>query len=224
MCGAAGLVCVASTCACPSSTESCNGRDDDCDSRVDDGCPSGVALGAAATGTYFGGGGGGLFTLDCPANAAMVGVQGRGGTRIDQLQPVCAPISLSTDTSTSPDYTYRVTTGAPSPIGAAGGGGGTAYADSCPANEVVVGIRGRNGTEIDQFYVQCGRVTLTRSGATWGVTITSTGTTTPRGGAGGSFFSEDCPAGRIGSGLAGRSGTRIDAVAARCSTVLFTTL
>jgi hypothetical protein len=155
----------------------------------------------------------------------MVGINGRAAARMDQVQPLCAPASLSIDTSATPDYSYVVVTGGVSAAAAAGGGGGSPYTDACPANEIVIGIRGRNGSEVDQLYLQCGRVTLTRGGGgAWGVAVTATGTTPVRGGSGGGFFGEDCPTGRVMTGLAGRSGTRIDAIANRCSSVTLTTM
>jgi hypothetical protein len=223
-CGLNGRVCIGSACACPSTIERCNGRDDDCDSLSDDGCPRALTLGAAATGSTFGGGGGTAFTLDCPAGRALVGIDGGSGSGLDRISPVCAAVSISTDTGTSPDYTYRVTTGVSSAAGTAGGTGGTAFVDRCPANELVIGIRGRSGTEVDQIWFQCGRVTVTRDASlAWVVTVTPTGTSTPRGGGGGTPFTYDCPAGRVGTGLTGRGGVRIDAVAERCSSVSFTT-
>jgi hypothetical protein len=222
-CGTAGRVCIASACACPSTFERCNGRDDDCDSLVDDGCPRATVLGAAATGTTFGGGGGVAFTSDCPTGRVLIGFDGGAGVGVDRLTPVCAPISLATDTSTSPDYTYRVNTGAAGVITTVGGGGGTAFSDRCPANEIVIGLRGRSGTEIDQFSFQCARLTVARDASlSWVVIVTPTGTSTARGGGGGTPFSYDCPAGRVATGITGRSGTRIDALAARCSSVTFT--
>ena len=221
-CGANGLVCIAAACQCPMSAELCNGSDDDCDSVVDDTCPTGLGLCCAAAGTTFGGGGGSAFTRACAAGHALVGIDGRAGGRLDAATAICAPISMRVDTTATPEHRFLLTTGAAVSAGGAGGGGGTAFTDRCAPDEVIIGIAGRSGSEVDSLSFQCGRVSFVRSGGGWAVSVVATGTGPAHGGTGGTGFGYTCPAGRIATGIAGRAGDRIDAISLGCSSVTFT--
>ena len=94
-----------------------------------------------------GGGGGNPFTLRCPDDAVLVGVQGNAGGVVDRVQPVCRqidPSGLLLDGRSS---------------GAAGGGGGTAFSLQCPENHAVSGIDGKASLYVDQLRIKCGRLT-----------------------------------------------------------------
>ncbi len=223
-CGADGRVCNLGTasCGCAGSSELCNGVDDDCDGTVDEGCPSSLGRGAATTGSTYGGSGGAAFTTDCASGAALGGINGRAASRLDQVAGVCRALSLSANTTTSPEHTYTLATGASTTLAAQGGTGGTPFSDACAAHEVIIGIEGRSGSEVDRLSFVCGTVRLTRSGSSFTATVTETSTSPSRGGTGGSAFSYRCPAGRVAVGLYGRDGTRIDQIGLRCAPVTFT--
>ncbi|MCC7537286.1 MAG: hypothetical protein IT379_13775 [Deltaproteobacteria bacterium] len=216
-CDARGRICAAGACSCPSSTELCNGTDDDCDGTVDEGCPNGLIVAAPTAGTTFGGGGGDPFTDLCAVGSVLVGIAGRSGARVDQIQPICAQLLFETDASTTPERTFRIRRG-PVTFGLQhGGGGGTAFDDRCAGDDVVISMAGRSGSEIDQIGIECGRLTIERSGATWVVRVTSTGFTPARGGTGGGPFTFVCPSPGAGAGLAGRAAARLDQITLYCS-------
>jgi hypothetical protein len=73
--------------------------------------------------------GGSDFTLLCPANHAVVGMEGRSGEVIDALAIKCAPLSMGSD--------GRIVVGsATSTVGPVGGVGGAPWSEMCPAGKV----------------------------------------------------------------------------------------
>jgi hypothetical protein len=219
-CGGSGRVCSAETarCVCGASTETCNGRDDDCDGVVDDGCPASARLCCASYQSPIGGGGGTSFTRACPSGSVVAAVRGRSGDRVDQLTLRCHPASFSR-TLVSGQYRYRLVTGTGGSLSPVGGSGGTAFADACRDDEMVVGIEGRAGAEIDQIAFVCARITFERRRGAYQRIRTVTGTTVARGGLGGDTFRVMCPARGVVTGVRGRAGERIDQLALRCSEV-----
>jgi hypothetical protein len=217
-CGPNGLVCAAQACACPKSAETCNGADDDCDGKIDNGCPSTVAIGPSILGSTFGGSGGGAWDGPCAAGQALVGFDGRSSDRLQQVAPACAEIFLES-TPATPEATYRVRTRNTVVLASHGGTAGTAFSDRCAADEVVIGIAGRSGAEMDALGFDCGKVTLERQGSAWAIVITKTTTGAARGGTGGGPYQYACPTGHVAIGAKGRSGDRIDALAIYCATL-----
>jgi hypothetical protein len=99
----------------------------------------------------FGGSGGSPFYLQCPANTAVSGIQGKAGNLVDQLRIFCGPMgangSLQSVGSLLP--------------GQAGGGGGNAFGPHyCIENKPGIGISGRAGSFVDQISLVCGHVTI----------------------------------------------------------------
>jgi hypothetical protein len=87
-----------------------------------------------------GGGGGGPFTMNCPSGKVLSGFRGRSGARLDQIQIYCS----NTDGTNS---ALEMAT--------AGGGGGGPYDENCPADSVLVELRGRSGTRVDGIQPIC---------------------------------------------------------------------
>jgi len=147
-----------------------------------------------------GGGGGNPFTLRCPDDAVLVGVQGNAGGVVDRVQPVCRqidPSGLLLDGRSS---------------GAAGGGGGTAFTLQCPDNHAVSGIDGRASLYVDQLRIKCGRLAA-------GPRLASSGSVLAghAGGGGGTAFGPfDCVDDKPGRGLIGRAGTYVDQIRLAC--------
>ena len=153
---------------------------------------SGIQLGFgsdSAGGTH---GTGSLVDLGCPAGHAMVGIAGGNGALVDRLEPLCAPVGLTTNAVGT--YTYPlVWTGGVISAGSAGGSGGASFSDLCPTNQIVTGYIGANGDDVDRFQVQCETATAMQAGPGAFTVSYSAGSYTPsRGGAGGSGFGGFC--------------------------------
>jgi hypothetical protein len=89
------------------------------------------------------------WSQPCPTDAAIIGVQGRAGLALDQVAFVCARLMISPAGGTLAIESATVSA-------AAGGDGGRAFADSCPAGEVARGHLLRAGRWIDAFSLVCG--------------------------------------------------------------------
>lgn len=190
----------------------------------------------------FGGGGGSDFTRTCPVAHVLVGYGvrvvenrdwgcgflgaiaccGSSSRRIGEIQPICAPISVRW---TGTDYAVR--TGVPQ-VNLGHEGSNTCHMDGihydmCPENQVVIGMTGRFGSNVDQLRLQCASVTATGGPGAWSTSVGSVSHTTPVRGhtSNGSAFTFPCPAGRVGARFAGRSGDRIDRIRLDCATVTF---
>ena len=197
--------------------ELCNGSDDDCDGAVDDGGPAGIVPTNPVAGTAFGGSGGSAFTLACPNNTVLVGIDGRAGSRVDAITPVCAPLQVTPAGSPSPEYAYAVHTGTATTMGTVGGTGGSVFSARCPADQVVIGMTGRSGDNIDRIGIGCGALSITRVASSWLLVLTPASSTDSYGGSGGSPFSFACPAGQAATGATGRAGDRVDKFGFVCS-------
>jgi hypothetical protein len=208
-----------------SALERCNSLDDNCNGSLNEGCPSSIATCCTSNSGAVGGSGGSAFTDDCPAGRAIAGMNFRSGSMVDRVQARCAPITLNINTTASPDYTYALQTGTLINDSVHGGTGGTARSAACSGDDVVIGITGRNGSEIDRLGFRCGRVTIQRDGSNvWRVVIVNTTSSPQYGGSGGSLFTRTCAAGQIATGLFGRAASRVDQIGLRCSQVTFPTL
>ncbi|MCB9521647.1 MAG: hypothetical protein H6699_12365 [Myxococcales bacterium] len=203
-------------------TEVCSGLDEDCDAATDEGCPTAVVVAGDAAGPQFGGSGGDAFSDTCPAGQVLVGVDARVGSRLDRVAGICASVALVEDRGTSP-YRYSVSINTTSTLTGHGGTGGTPTSYVCPTGQVVTGIRGRQGSEIDALVVACSTVTVTGAPGSFGISLVLATTSPALGGTGGAAFSFDCGAGGVVRGLFGRSGARVDGVGARCGTLSLST-
>lgn len=163
-------------------------------------------------------GSGSIVSLDCPAGYAMVGLAGYSGLLIDGLEPLCAPVALSTDTSTA-TYTYPiVTTGGVVSGGFAGGTGGGSFYDLCPANHFVTSISGGIGMDLDRIQLTCSAVSgFHMGGSSYGFNFTDPQNTPARGGGGGGAYSQSCTAAPVFlRGLRADSATYVSGVGSQC--------
>jgi hypothetical protein len=101
--------------------------------------------GTNGTSTIFGAMGGlgdsagAVTTLACRPNQVLMGIRGRSGEYVDQIQGHCASL-------TGPQVSDSTVVG---------GGGGLPFDSQCPANHVVTGIVGRSGWYLDQVNIVC---------------------------------------------------------------------
>lgn len=96
-----------------------------------------------------GGGGGGEYERVCAVNSAITGFQSRAGLIVDQLQPVCAPLTQNGAIDRAASTTL---------LSAVGGSGGSAQTPvACPSGLPATGIFGRfSSSFVDAFGLQCG--------------------------------------------------------------------
>jgi hypothetical protein len=130
-----------------------------------------------------------------PLATVGVGVQGRNGNLMDQLQLVCATLN--------PDGSL----GSQVSLPADGGGGGDPFALTCPAGQALVGFSGRSSGNLERISLQC-NLPASVVGQT-GV-VTTVGPSKP--GGGGSTFTSACEPQGVVTGLIVRSGGDPDLV------------
>lgn len=148
-----------------------------------------------------GGSGGTAYTLRCPSDRVLAGIQGRAGSLVDRIGALCAQV----------DPLGRWV-GSPRSGGSAGGSGGTAFTLTCPRDYAVSGFQGRASSLIDQLRIRCGRLTTGPKLASIGSILAG-----QAGGTGGNAFgSFDCADSKPGRGLSGRNGIYIDSMMLIC--------
>ena len=100
-----------------------------------------------------------------------------------------------------------------------GAAGATTFDDRCPGDEIAIGLSGSADDQfVDRVSLRCGRVSIARSRSfNWQLTVTPTGSTTPRGAAGiGETFTATCATGSVIMALDGRESTRVNRLGASC--------
>jgi hypothetical protein len=100
-----------------------------------------------------GGNGGGEFERRCAVNAVVTGFRSRAGAAVDQLQPVCTPLTDNGATDSG------ASTSTLDPVG--GDGGSAQPLMACPSGLPATGLFGRAGTRLDAFGLQCGELAHT---------------------------------------------------------------
>jgi hypothetical protein len=152
----------------------------------------GAALAAA------GGDGGTPFDLPCNADEVLVGVHGRAGSYVDQVQALCAR------------FERGGWTGTPRRTATAGGASGTGFDQVCPTGQAVWSIAGRAASFVDQLQVICKELDPDGSVADTGQLALP-----PAGGSGGAPYQLHC-SGDPARGLQGRAGSLVDRIALPC--------
>lgn len=133
------------------------------------------------------------YSDTCPGNEALIGLRGTVGnvgvTLVSSIQGICGVLLVnagdpSIATSFETDLPVR-------------GGTGSAWEQSCPAGQVVIGFAGNAGSGLDSVSVRCGSLAV--QGSSIGVTA---GATLPEaGGNGGTPFTDGCSSGQVARGL-----------------------
>lgn len=205
----------------PDGVEICDGIDNDCDNTIDEGCPEDVSLTNFRDGPSFGGSGGSLFRTECPVGMVLVGITGREASKVDRIQGICEDLAVVEDTNFTPYEYLANSTGASLTLPAQGGTGGVSTSALCPPGDIVIGIYGREGSELDNLTIRCGRVEIADDGSGFMVQRVQTVDRIFGGGSGGNAFSYNCPGASIVTGLFGRDGSRIDSLGVECADVSF---
>ena len=108
-----------------------------------------------------------------------------------------------------------------------GGTTGTAFTDTCPSGEVLIGFTLRSAALVDQITPICRPVQIVESSGSpeYSYRLRWTGADdvqTAHGGTGGAVSLERCPTDEMVIGITGRAGALIDNLGIRCGTVTFT--
>jgi hypothetical protein len=201
--------------------EICNGVDDNCDGVVDERCPVGVDLGAETfVSPMFGGTGGGVRVLDCPAGQVAIGIYGRSGASIDRLGLDCGTPRVVATPRTTGEYINAFDVlpwGLSSPP--AGGLGGSVFEWAVPQRGVVIeAFGGHFGTGVNGVWAGYEDFVIDHTLGTWSVRGIMTGSASPEfGTTSGTSFGLACRGNdEVVTGLTVRSGTMIDAVSVNC--------
>jgi hypothetical protein len=196
------------------SAEICNGIDDDCNSVTDEGCPTDVTVGNGAFGahTLFGSTTGGTAWEDvCPAGTALYRFTGRVGDALDLIQGHCAPLTLETDTSSSP-YVYRIARGEGTVLGLNGGVGGEVFDAPCPADMFAVGISGEADSLMRDLSIHCAEIQITGGPGSFGLTYGPTTVVDVDAAMSGTAFDDLLASPAVVDRIRGRAGAVVDAV------------
>ena len=165
----------------------------------------------------MGGRGGEVYKAPCPDGQNLRGVEVRTGDDVDAVRPLCA-------TATGP----RVAAVATAPGGWNGGAGGSHVERLvCPASAPVVlqlkiGAEGQKTLIINNIWLYCGEITATpQTPQDYPSAIFDGPRYNPTGGLfpslrRGEGASQQCPPGQVASGLHGRAGAWVDAIALIC--------
>jgi len=93
----------------------------------------------------------------CPANQVVVGFVAKSGGWIDQVLPVCAPLTID---GMSPSYALSIGTRAQVAQYVGGPNGDVTVTFPCPAGQIAVGDEGRDSAAIEAFGLRCAVPTL----------------------------------------------------------------
>jgi cytochrome c peroxidase len=142
------------------------------------------------------------FTLACNGGEVVAGLAGNAGTWLTRVSPLCVGVNGS-----------GAWVGNPVARGTAGGGAGTAFTKTCPANQAVYAYDGRAGWGVDNLQVHCKAIAA-------GGTVTGAGTALGAvGGTGGSVVSlTACPTPVPATAIRGIAGTELGQFGLSCST------
>lgn len=175
-----------------------------------------LVLTPAGDSTARGGSAGTTFADDCPTGQVPTGIEVSMGTGandgiVANYRTFCSKTTVTTDKvllsagDTVPSTGVR---GAATAVGAP-------VRSSCPANEVIVGFEGREGTAIHALGLVCAPLNV--SGAS--VNVGSSGKVAPVGSttAGSSFATTLCPAFHVARGVSLRAADVIHSFALRCA-------
>jgi hypothetical protein len=164
----------------------------------------------------FGGQGGKPATDMCPAGQVLIGYvvyesASPAPSVVGKLRGLCGVVSVD-----SANCQVTISAGAMLPLHGA-------FSDmppvtlSCPANQMVVGITGRAGANLDQIGFGCAPLLLSKVVATYQTSVGATTWLSTVGGPGGNAYQRVCPAGQVSTGADVHAGQVIDAFGLYCS-------
>jgi hypothetical protein len=174
------------------------------DASVGGGEPSYVLTGEVQIAAARGGDDGDPFQLICPTNHVAVGLEGSSGSRVDSVRIVCRELLEDGRLGEEPHKTPE-----------AGEANDNPFSTSCPDGEAIVGVRGREGGDIDAIGIDCAPVVPwvdEGRGRDPGEELF--------GGSGGRAFFDLCSRGFFVAEIAGQHARIIHGVQLRCDRVI----
>lgn len=154
------------------------------------------------------------FNAECPAGEVIIGLSGRSGAVLDQLQVQCGAIGLISPELGSIDI--RVAPG--TAMDAYGGAGGGPFWLECPEDHVVVGFGDRSNDLVEMVSLRCAPLNLVNDPETGDLSIGfgPTFSTGSVGGQGEETMTQLCPAGQVAASAQGRSEDFVNAFGMTC--------
>lgn len=138
------------------------------------------------------------FALTCGPDELVTGVWGRAGNSVDGLGLFCSRMR--------PNGSLQMAEQRP----ALGSAMSPPFTLQCPQHEAVIAMRGRAFMQLDRLGLSCARVRSWVNQGNRGAVLSSVG------GAAGSPFADECPAGYLFQGLFGYSNGSINAIQGLC--------
>lgn len=152
-----------------------------------------------------GGNGGVAFSLNCPPNMILIGLTGREGNLVDQVQGVCSRYNVAGE---------RVgATVSTTPASAGSNTGGISWERLCGGQTALTSIGGRAGLVVDELFRNCKTVApnglATNPSFTDGGAVGGSNSTAP-------VFNLICPNNKFADRIVGRAGDFVDQIGLSC--------
>lgn len=152
-----------------------------------------------------GGNGGAAFSLNCPPNMILIGLTGREGNFVDQVQGVCSHYNVAGQ---------RVGGQLPTnPTSAGSNTGGIGWQRICGGQTALTSIGGRAGLVVDELFRNCKTVgpngLATNPSFTDGGTVGGSNSSAP-------VFNLSCPSDKFADRIVGQAGNLVDQIGLSC--------
>ncbi len=180
------------------------------------GCTIPVGLSGSSETAQQGGTTGTPYTDTCPSGQAVVGFEGFltapdvGLTLVGGIQGVCGELFLSRSSN-------QIETGPGATLPIRGTSITSPWTQMCPANEIVVGVVGRSGADLDRASFECAPWLAPGDGGE-ALAMGAVVALAFAGGDGGSPYQTACPNGQLTVGSNVRAGDWVDAFGLVCAT------
>ena len=166
---------------------------------------SGEAYAQREATALAGGNGGASFSLNCPPNMILIGLRGREGNLVDQVQGVCSRYNVAGE---------RVgATATTTPASAGSNTGGIPWERICGGQTALTSIGGRAGLVVDELFRNCKTVDpnglATNPSFTDGGTVGGSNSSAP-------VFNLSCPNNKFADRVVGRAGDFVDQIGLSC--------
>ncbi len=180
-------------------------------------CPSSMDFTSPVPTVRYGDIGGTYHPRLCPAGQVAIGFNvferaNPAPAVVSGLVAICGRISISPSTCqvTIPSATNY-------PLDGTSGDSGTVNR-RCPADTMVVTVRGRSGQFMDQIGFGCAPLTLSKVGSSYQANVGAVTSLPAVGGTGGGAYTSPCPAGQVATGSAIHADTVLNAFSLFCAT------
>lgn len=160
------------------------------------------ARAAAYVSPLVGGGGGDNYTRSCGTGGILVGLQGKFGSWIDQLTPICVQVAANG------------TLGSTFTLSRIGGTGGLNIEEFvCPSGKILAGLVVRWASFINTVELRC--ASWDTANKSRGATLSGAGTVGSSGGV--TTTSLTCPGSQVAKALKGKAGIYVDSLSLVCN-------